>query len=208
MSALAAVQIKRRQLALADDDWRDVVERVTGKRSTRDLRSRELGALLAECDRLLCGRAPTGAPRRPLGGKYAGQLQALWISCWNLGLVEVRDDKALIAFVKRQTGIDNPAWMHGHDDARKVIEALKAMLARHGVRWSFPKEVPCYERQPGYQVALAQYRLVGPQSVSFNFWVADQSGFDVIHMKSEDWIGVMNVLGRKVRVMKRTGGAA
>lgn len=208
MSALAAVQIKRRQLGLEDEDWRDVVERVTGQRSTRNLRSRELGALLAECDRLLCGRATTGAARRPLGGKYAGHLQALWISCWNLGLVEVRDDKALIAFVKRQTGIDNPAWMHGHDDARKVIEALKAMLGRQGVRWTFEKHEPYYLRQPGYQVALAQFRLVGPQNISFHFWAADQAGCDVTRMKSEDWIGVMNVLGRKVRAAKRTGGAA
>lgn len=208
MSALAAVQIKRRQLGLEEEDWRDLVERVTGKRSTRLLRSRELGALLAECDRLLCGRVPSGSNRRPLGGKYAGILQALWISCWNLGLVESRDDKALIAFVKRQTGIDNPAWMNGHDDARKVVEALKAMLGRAGVRWTFDKTDPYYLRQPGYQVALAQFRLVGPQNVSFHAWAADQAGNDVAQMKSEDWIGIMNVLGRQVRAAKRTGGAA
>lgn len=208
MSALAAVQIKRKQLRLDDDDWRDIVERVTGKRSTRDLLPHQLVTLLAECDRLLGPSAKQHPERRALGGKYAGILQALWISCWNLGLVSSRDDKALIAFVKRQTGIDNPAWMRGADDARKVVEALKAMLARQGVQWSFTGPEPYHVRQPGYQVALAQFRLVGPSSVSFDHWVRQEFGLDVVMARSDDWIPIMNSLGRKVRTTRKRDAQA
>ncbi|MGC8201033.1 phage protein GemA/Gp16 family protein, partial [Salmonella enterica] len=45
--------------------------------------------------------------RRDLDGPYAKKLQALWIAAWNLGLTRSRDDKALLAFVKRQTGLDH-----------------------------------------------------------------------------------------------------
>ncbi|MDO5631114.1 MAG: regulatory protein GemA [Paracoccus sp. (in: a-proteobacteria)] len=206
MSALAAVQIKRRQLGLEDEDWRDVVERVTGQRSTRTLRPVQLHNLLDECDRLLGGRGPVSKPRRkPLGGRYAAKLQALWIAAWNLGLVATRDDKALIAFVRRQTGIDNPAWVLEPEDALKIIEALKAMTARRGVNWHFNKYDPAFLRAPGYQIALAQFRLVGPEATSFNFWAGEMSGKPVEVMTGPDWVMVMNHLGRQVRAAVRAG---
>lgn len=206
MSALAAVQIKRRQLCIEDEDWRDLVERVTGQRSTRDLKPGQLRDLLAELDRLAGGReTASGHRRKQLQGPYAPKLQALWISCWNLGLVASRDDKALIGFVRRQTHIDHPNWVVTPEDALKAIEAMKAMLARRGVRWSFGKLSPDYIRRPGYQITRAQFALVGSPAQSFDGWVADQAGKPVDQMGHEDWIPLMNRLGRLVRIAVRTG---
>jgi hypothetical protein len=51
-------------------------------------------------------------------------------------VVEAREDTALVAFVRRQTGIDHLNWVRDAADAQKVIEALKAWLTREaGVHW-------------------------------------------------------------------------
>lgn len=208
MSALAAIQIKRRQLFREDDDWRDFLERVTGVRSARDLKPAQSTALLAEMDRLLGGRTTPSKPRRkPLEGPYAKKIQALWIGAWNLGLVRTRDDAALSAFVKRQTGIDHPNWMDSPEDALKVIEALKSMMGRRGVRWSFTKTEPHYIRLPGYQIALAQYRLIETESgKSFGHWVMERSsGKMVAQLEFADWIPLMNSLGTTIRAMVSSG---
>lgn len=206
MSALAAVQIKRRQLGLDDEDWRDVVERITGQRSTRGLKPKQLHDLLAECDRLLGGRGPVNrSKRKPLGGKYAAKLQALWIGAWNLGLVTSRDDKALIAFVRRQTGIDNPAWVLEPEDALKVIEALKAMMARRGVDWSVSRFQQDYAKLPGWKIGLAQFVLVGPKNTTFIRWAEAQAEKPIAEFGYADWIPIMNLLGRQVRAAVRAG---
>ncbi len=69
--------------------------------------------------------------RHKLTGKYAKKLQALWIAAWNLGIARDRDDKALLAFVKRQTGIDHTRFLVYADDAKRAIEALKGWINRH-----------------------------------------------------------------------------
>ena len=65
MSALAAIQIKRRKLGLEDEDWRDIVERVTGQRSTKGLNPKQTRALLGELDRLSGGKAEAARSKRP-----------------------------------------------------------------------------------------------------------------------------------------------
>ena len=197
MSALAAIQIKRRQLGLDEEDWRDIVERVTGQRSTKGLNPKQTKALLDELDRLTGGRGPRA--RRMLEGAFVPKIQALWISAWNLGLVASRDDQQLIAFVRRQTGIDHANWLLDNSDALKVIEALKSMLARRGVRWTFAKHEPACVRLPGFQIARAQYALLHDGDGSFYQWLYDETGHLVEDMGYDDWIPVMNRLGRKVR---------
>ena len=133
MSALAAVHIKRRQLCIEDEDWRDLVERVTGQRSTRSLKPPQLHSLLAELDRLAGGRETASTHRRKhLQGPYAAKLRALWISCWNLGLITARDDGALIAFVRRQTRIDQP--FHGGLPVLERMQHLELVVERRRVR--------------------------------------------------------------------------
>lgn len=197
MSALAAIHIKRRALGLEDEDWRDIVERVTGQRSTKGLNPKQTLALLEELDRLTGGK--TSRARRMLSGPFVPKIQALWISAWNLGLVASRDDQQLIAFVRRQTGLDHANWVLDNADGLKVIEALKSMIARRGVRWHFTKADPPAVQMPGFQIARAQYAMLHESDSSFFSWLHDQTGHLVESMSYEDWIPVMNRLGRKVR---------
>lgn len=203
MSALAAIHIKRRKLGLEDEDWRDIVERVTGQRSTKGLNPRQTRALLGELDRLSGGKADTA--RKQLNGPFVPKIQALWISCWNLGLVSSRDDRQLLAFVRRQTGIDHANWVLDNADALKVIEALKAMMARRGVRWHFTKADPAPVRLPGFQVARAQFAMLHHDGSCFFAWLHEQTGQLVENMTYADWVPVMNRLGRKVRAAINAG---
>lgn len=140
MSALKLMHVARRELGLDEDDYRAVLERVTGKRSAAVMDDDERRACVSEFQRLgFGGRRRTSLHR--LEGPYAGKLQALWISAWHLGIVQNRDDRALIAFVERQTGIAAIRWLRNAHHARAAIEALKAWMTRAaGVEWPATSE--------------------------------------------------------------------
>jgi hypothetical protein len=72
-------------------------------------------------------------------GKWAGLLRALWISGHNLGLIDNPDDRALIAFVEKQTHMSHTRFLRDEADAFKAIEALKGWLKRGGVKWPTSK---------------------------------------------------------------------
>ena len=109
MSVVRSIYAGVRALGIAEEeDRRHIYERVTGKRSLRAMTPSEKDAVLDELRHM--GFRPDG--RRRLEGPYAKKLQALWIAGWNLGLMRSRDDAALIAFVKRQTGVDHTRFLH------------------------------------------------------------------------------------------------
>ena len=154
---LRAIHARRRQLGLADEQYRAVIERATGKRSCRDLGTVGLGAVLAELGEL---RPADALPALPASSK----LRALWISAWHLGVVQDRRDSALSAFVRRETGIDNAGWATSRD-LGTAIDRLKAWMSREaGVVW--PKSsVRQFDRARAEALAVheAQCRLLGRQ---------------------------------------------
>lgn len=201
-SSTAAIHVAKKQLGLDDDTYRAKLVRITGKPSTKDMteaeRQRVLQVLRNE------GFQPAAAARRPDGrqkltGKYAGKLQALWIAAWNLGIVRDRDDAALISFVKGQTKIDHVRFVHNAADARAVIEALKAWIAREGgVDWSG-------EEDDGRKIARAQWAILSPSPRDFWPVVTDLVDLDETHCDLSDrqWISVMNYFGRDVRAARK-----
>lgn len=150
-AALARLHVAKKERGLDDDIWRDVIERVTGKRSLKELGVRQLYDLL---DEVVGKGTRTPAPRGAMSGPYAAKLRALWLSGWHLGVIRDRSDAALVHFVQRQTGLDAVRFLHDAKDARAAIEALKSWLARTaGVEWS------AYPDNPRAAVAEAQWRL-------------------------------------------------
>jgi hypothetical protein len=214
MSALGQIHAAARDLGLDDDTKRAVYQRVTGKHSAADMDEGERRAVVDELRRQ--GASKGGQKRRKaLSGPYAKKLQALWIAGWNLGLMRNRDDKALLAFVKRQTGLDHTRFLHHHDDATKAIEALKGWLARDGgVDWTVGDHLQDWARAPGYKIARAQFALLKAQSPDFgefnslHHWLVqtrrDRPGMttDPAGLRKSDWMIVMNGLGERVRDMK------
>lgn len=212
MTALGAIHLGLKQLGIEGDDARDLYERLTGRRSLRDMSPKQQETVVDELRRLgfkAGGRRPDGRPK--LTGRFAAKLQALWIAAHNLGIVENRDDAALIAFVRRQTGIDHVRFLKFPDDARKAVEALKAWIARvGGVDWSDGKLRPDYARADGYKIAWAQWRTLHPHATStlaFLAAVKELTGVSVDQCSKDDWIAVMNAFGRRVRATKRKAGA-
>jgi phage gp16-like protein len=60
------------------------------------------------------------------------KIVAMWITLHKAGAVKNGADRAMQAFVKKITGIDNLKWCGG-SECHKVIEALKAWGARMDV---------------------------------------------------------------------------
>lgn len=213
-SALATIHTGKKALGLDEDTYRAMLERITGKTSARDLSESERRRVIEEMRRQGFKGASKGA-RKPLEDRFAKKLQALWIAGYNLGLIRERDDKALLAFVKRQTGIDHVRFLHDADDAAKAIEALKGWLARAGgVKWRV-SDTHKWLNNPGYRIAYAQWvRLFNAMSDTlpphkqkgslyivrpFKDTIEDISGKEPQNLSDSDWIKVMNALGRKIR---------
>jgi hypothetical protein len=159
MSALKAsrgqigmIHALSKQAGFDDDVRRDVIERATGKRSTKDLSAAEAIMVI---DRIKV--SVHGASALRLDGAYARVLKALWLTAWNCGLVRRREDQALIAFIERQTGLSHPRFLIDGADARKAIEALKRWIARDaGVIWP-STQAPARDRK--IAVLEAQHRI-------------------------------------------------
>lgn len=212
MNPLAAIHIAKKQLGLDDDTYRAVLVRVTGKSSAAAMSQAELGRVLDEF-RSKGFRPASKGGRKPLEGRFAKKLQALWIAAWNLGLVRNRDDAALIAFAERQTGISHVRFLQSAADARKVIEALKAWMVRDaGVDWTFRPEHDILRHECG-AIAWAQYRLLVPGATligngpQFRREVMLAGGavnaeLSLGLLSNADWRRVMNTFGKRVRAMK------
>jgi hypothetical protein len=198
MNALAAIHVANKQLGLDEDTARDLYQRITGKRSLRQMNDREL-QLVVTAQRE-AGFKPAA---KGLQGPFAKKLQALWIDAWNLGIVRDRRDDALIAFVKRQTGIDHTRFLLDARDAAKAVEALKSWMTREaGVDWSEAVNVAAWLQPDGAKIALAQWqRLSAARAVDpkgFRKFVWDNAK-PLDQMAERDWRPIMNHLGELVR---------
>lgn len=124
----------RRDLAMDEDTYRDMLEGVTGKRSTKDMEPWELERVL---DRLYSlGFVKKGGKNGPPAHKMADDpqskmIRALWLKLADMGQVRNPSEDALNAFVRRQTGRDRLEWISS-TQASNVIEALKSWVVREG----------------------------------------------------------------------------
>lgn len=134
MSALLAkLHIAKKQLALADAEYRGVLHRVTGKASAAALSVPELTAVLSEFERLGFKGVRKPTKRAP----HVRKVYALWGELQTRGAV-VRGPRgagALRAFVRRQAGVAAPEFLTPEQSA-SVIEALKSWIDRADPRKS------------------------------------------------------------------------
>lgn len=116
---LRKLHVMAREAGLDDDAYRDRLERITGRRSAKELTDDELQRALSQFH------------VKPAAHPHTAKCKALFIAAFNLGLFENGSDRALDTFALRQTGKERLAWLTPAD-ANKVTEALKAILARAG----------------------------------------------------------------------------
>ncbi len=129
-----AMIAKKKQLALEEEDYRLILDRVTGKRSAGDMTAAQLDAALKEMGRLGWQPSrPGGAPgqqNRPTN-PAAAKARAMLISLGLLGVIRNPTEAALNAFARRQIGVDRLSWAD-QSQVYKLIEALKAIANRNG----------------------------------------------------------------------------
>jgi phage gp16-like protein len=129
---LAKIHIGKVALALAEDSYRDMLQRVGGHRSAADLTDHGRRLVLDHLARLgAFGKKPVRHAAR-YGAAQARMARALWIELHQLGGTADPSDAALDAFVRRQTGdaVSSARFLSDPNQARPVIEALKAWIAR------------------------------------------------------------------------------
>lgn len=193
MTTISTIYGLRKQLGLDDDTARDLYERETGARSLKAMspgqQVRVLQALRREAEQSGTGRAPR------LTGPYAGKLIALWLDGWNLGVVRVRTDAALLSFVENRTKIPHTRFLRAARDARKAVEALKAMCERAGVVWGeYPDPADCVIAAQGRMLDLAAGEPGASDPLSQAYWA--WRGGD---LGPEEKTSVMQRLGQAVR---------
>lgn len=132
---IAAIHASAKRAGLSDAARRDLMAAATGKRSAKDMTAEEAGWVLAALARLAGGAR---SPAATASGKWAPVLRALWLSAYHLGLARSRDDRALIAFVQRQTKVTHTRFLTEDDAdlADAAIHGLRGWMAREaGVVW-------------------------------------------------------------------------
>lgn len=125
---IAKLHLARKDLRLEEEDYRLVLQRVTGKRSASDLSAAQLDAALKEMGRL-------GWRAKPASGRVsnpaANKARAMLISLGLMGVIRNSSEQALNAFARRQIGVDRLSWAD-QSQVYKLIEALKAIANRNG----------------------------------------------------------------------------
>ncbi len=213
MSLIGRIHAAAKQAGLDDDTRRAKCMVIVGKPSTKDMTDAELWKVLQTFENE--GYASRKSPRvdgrtrkSPFTGKYVPKMRALWIALYNLGVVHDRRDSAIESFVlgHQVKGIDDVRFIHAHRDGQSVIEAMKAMLARHGVDWTDHRPCPAWMTRHGYKIARAQWAKLSPAGAS-DFWkvVTDLLDLDetIRDLSDQQWIDVMNLLGQRVRKMRK-----
>lgn len=208
MSSLAAIHVAKKQLGLEDDVFRDVCERVTGQRSTREMNEPQRVKLVEHFRGQGFTPASKGT-RKSLEGKFAPKLQALWIAGWNLGVFRNNDDKALITFVQRQTGLDAVRFVRYLDDAAKAIEGIKGWIERKvGPVWREPIHSDTWRKSDGGKIAAMQWSILSQHNRlhepgGFNVYTRKllhkDDAFQLEDVSAREWQTVMNALGQLVR---------
>jgi len=113
---------------LDDASYRDILQRCAGVASSTQIKSvAKAEAVLDEFRRLGIG---TPAPRKPLSPQQK-KIWSLWQQLADKGLVRDRRMAGLLAWVKRQTGVDALSFMTWPQE-HQVTESLKRWLARGG----------------------------------------------------------------------------
>lgn len=212
ISSIAAIHVAKKQLGFDDDTYRAKLTNITGKSSTKAMTEVERQKVLKVFHKEGFEVASVSkSKRKPLQGRFARKLQALWIAGYNLGIVENRDDAALLAFVTRQTGLDHVRFLHHADDAKKAIEGLKKWLIREaGVGFGNTNGQE-WLASDGAKIAWAQWKLLNPGAdlivrKGFDAEVSELLDIDMVWLgvvKASQWQIVMNALGKRVRALPK-----
>ncbi len=177
---LQLVQIGRRELRLAEEDYRALLAGITGASSAKGLDTEQLDQVLEAMKQLgfkpavkrpvNAGKQPRLSPASGTQVRTAeiGVIRAVWITMHRHGLLRDGSETALNHYVERQTvrlnkgvGVAEVAWL-SEELAYPVLESLKNWHKRGMVEalQAAKRPVPLSRsgaRVAGYQAVLAAF---------------------------------------------------
>ncbi|MBI1214531.1 MAG: DUF1018 domain-containing protein [Alphaproteobacteria bacterium] len=118
---------------MAEDSYRAMLQRITGRSSCSAMTLKQLEDVVAEFKRLGFKPKPPkrAGQRKQADGAQATMIRALWLDLHNLGAVADPSEEALNAFVKRSCKVPALQWIDPYQ-ADRVIKALRGWLERIG----------------------------------------------------------------------------
>ena len=116
--------VQKRVLYMPDDVYQGMLLERYGKGSTRDLNLKELKDLVSHLDATSGNKQQASMP-----DAQARKIWVLWLKLHEIGAVRDKSERALNAFVKRQTKVESYRWLNRYQ-ASDVIEALKKWQKR------------------------------------------------------------------------------
>lgn len=126
---LAKIHIAKKQLAMDDDAYREMLKNVGGVESAKDLSQAAVGRVLAHLKRCGFKAVAKKGDRKQAGDAQSQKIRALWLHLHKLGAVCDPSEQALSAWVKRMGKVDALQWMPT-EVASKAIEELKQWVKR------------------------------------------------------------------------------
>lgn len=119
---LAKIHIAKKDLGLAESEYRALLQRVGKVTSARDLSDKAADAVITEMKRL--GWQPKASTKAPSERADIRKIYALWKALHEAGRIASRSSESLRAWVLRQFKISAPEFLKPVE-ARVAIEQLK-----------------------------------------------------------------------------------
>lgn len=159
---IKTIHAEARRVGMDDETRRLFMVRETGKDSTKSMTGAEAQKVILALKKL-AGTSPVTRTRcQIVSGKYAGILRAMWLNAYHLGVVRNRDDKALIAFARRQTGLSHTQFLTDGHEAGKVIDGLKKMMEREA-GLDLTEKKRSFSQNPAMRTEFYQRRVLAAQ---------------------------------------------
>lgn len=128
---LAKIHLAKKDLAMADDPYRALLRRVTGKSSAAKLSHLERAQVLSEFGRLGWKPKASDKPMKTYHKPISRKVAALWSELYKVGKVQNRTDTALRQWASStlKQEVISLDWLEP-EDAATLVEGLKAWKAR------------------------------------------------------------------------------
>lgn len=205
---IAKIHVGKKQLRIAEDDYRQILFDETGRTSLTECDERGLERVVGRLKTIGFRPVHRAGTRRAATHPMARKARALWISLHHLNVVKNPSEEALEAFAKRQLGCDRLVWAR-QSDAFRLIEALKDMGARNG--WAQdgkPSVAQLQERLCLAILAKLQADKLVPADWSIDTAAWRLCGIETARpggFTADDYAGLAKALGEKLRA---AGGAS
>ncbi|EOE1791875.1 TPA: regulatory protein GemA [Citrobacter freundii] len=126
------IHIARNDLQMDEDTYRQMLQGLTGKASTKGMDVTQLNRVMESMKKKGFRVKPSGKARSGLpldNHPQSKKLRALWLEMASAGIVRDCSEQALVLWVQRETGISALRWLSS-EQASNVIEKLKKWQRR------------------------------------------------------------------------------